>query len=649
MIEKMRFISLTGPRDDIDRVVEKYLLKYDIQLENAITELGSTTGLTPFRAADPYDDERRKVHQIFTDYKSIFEKIPEISFDRSETSEHVEACAESVDAIDRELQEMKAAGDKIRKEYEAVKEAYDTIRPFNGLDYDISRILKFKSVLFRFGRMPKAYFERFTNLAYDQVDSIQIKCHENDDYVWLVYFTPLGKKDRTDAIYSSMHFERLYIPDEFIGTPKAVSEKLENQLNSVQKQLDEYETRVSDFLSAHAEELRRDAAYLDAYEHIFSVRRYAAYTKHDEHMFYIICGWMPEKEARKLDPEIEKDKNVFALVGDSSRTTKSKPPTLMKNPKILKPFEMYTRMYGLPDYKEIDPTWLVAITYSFMFGFMFGDLGQGLCLLIGGLLLYLKTGNSLVGIIACCGVFSSLFGYMFGSVFGFEDIIPAHWLRPSEAMMQIPGIGRLNVVFVVAIALGMGIILFCMLLNVINSWKAGTLGEMLFSSNGIAGMIFYGAIVLTIVLFVSGKTLPASGLLAVLVIVPLLLQFFKEPLTRIIEKKKKSPEEEKTGPVMFFVQGFFELFEVLLSYFSNTLSFVRVGAFAISHAAMMNVVLMLSGAESGNPNMVGIVLGNLFVCGMEGLVVGIQVLRLEYYELFSRFYRGTGREFKANI
>ena len=97
---------------------------------------------------------------------------------------------------------------------------------------------------------------------------------------------------------------------------------------------------------------------------------------------------------------------------------------------------------------------------------------------------------------------------------------------------------------------------------------------------------------------------------------------------------------------MFFVQGFFEMFEVLLSYFSNTLSFVRVGAFAVSHAAMMEVVLMLAGVESGNPNWAVVVLGNLFVCGMEGLIVGIQVLRLEYYELFSRFYHGTGRAFK---
>ena len=98
---------------------------------------------------------------------------------------------------------------------------------------------------------------------------------------------------------------------------------------------------------------------------------------------------------------------------------------------------------------------------------------------------------------------------------------------------------------------------------------------------------------------------------------------------------------------MFLVQSFFELFEIMLSFLSNTLSFVRIGAFAVSHAAMMGVVLMLAGAESGgNINWFIIVLGNLFVCAMEGLIVGIQVLRLEYYEMFSRFYKGSGREFR---
>ena len=131
--------------------------------------------------------------------------------------------------------------------------------------------------------------------------------------------------------------------------------------------------------------------------------------------------------------------------------------------------------------------------------------------------------------------------------------------------------------------------------------------------------------------------------LAVMFGVPLLLILFKEPLTKKIEKRAEGMEESKA---MFLVQGFFELFETLLSYFSNTLSYVRIGAFAVSHAAIMEVVLMLSGAENGTPNLFGVILGNVIVCALEGLIVGIQVLRLEYYEMFSRFYKGSGREFK---
>ena len=116
-----------------------------------------------------------------------------------------------------------------------------------------------------------------------------------------------------------------------------------------------------------------------------------------------------------------------------------------------------------------------------------------------------------------------------------------------------------------------------------------------------------------------------------------------QPLSSLIIKHKA---KLNTSKAMFITQAFFELFETMLSYFSNTLSFVRIGAFAVSHAAMMEVVMMLSGAEKGAPNWVVVILGNLFVCAMEGLIVGIQVLRLEYYEMFSRFYKGSGKEFK---
>jgi V/A-type H+-transporting ATPase subunit I len=232
---------------------------------------------------------------------------------------------------------------------------------------------------------------------------------------------------------------------------------------------------------------------------------------------------------------------------------------------------------------------------------------------------------------------------MFGSVFGFEDVIEAVWLHPAAAMTNLPFIGQLNTVFIVAVAFGMFLNMLVMIFQIINAAKEKDKGNLWFSHNGVAGLVFYGFLVLTIVLYMTGHKVPGNILLAIFLGGPILVFLFKEPLTNIVEKNHKKIEE---GKVMFFVQGFFELFETMLSYFSNTLSYVRVGAFAVSHAAMMEVVLMLSGVFDGNTNWAGVVLGNLVVCGMEGLIVGIQVLRLTYYEMFSRFYKGTGREFK---
>ena len=145
------------------------------------------------------------------------------------------------------------------------------------------------------------------------------------------------------------------------------------------------------------------------------------------------------------------------------------PPTKLENPKVFKPFEMFIKMYGLPAHDEMDPTMFVALTYTFIFGAMFGDLGQGFCLFAIGGILYLTKKINLAGIISIAGIFSMFFGFMFGSIFGFEDIIEAHWLRPVSAMTNLPFIGQLNTVFVVAIAFGMALNILVMIFNIINA------------------------------------------------------------------------------------------------------------------------------------------------------------------------------------
>lgn len=637
MIEKMKFLSLTAPKTEFDRVVDSYLSKYEIHLENALSELRSVKDLRPFVETNPYREEWKLANDLVQNLPAQNTPVRELS---------LEEAVDAVRSIRQTLAQLNDREAELEKQLETYTASYEQVAPFTQLNYDISSILHFRCIKFRFGRISLEYFEKFQSFVYDAVDTILFKCREDEEYVWLVYFTPAPCADKVDAIYASMHFERLFLPDDYEGTPKEAAQLLEEKIAGVKADLESIRKERQSVLESRREELTGAAERLNRYTRNFDVRKLAACTNHDDNTFFILCGWMTARDAAAFQKESESDKDLFLILEPDHNDILSKPPTKMRNPGIFRPFEMFIQMYGLPDYNEIDPTILVAITYSVFFGFMFGDMGQGLCLLIGGFLLYRAKKMNLAAIISCCGFFSTIFGFLFGSIFGFEDIINAAWLRPGEAMTTLPFIGRLNTVFVIAVALGMGIIILTMILNIINSIRAHDPEKTWFDTNGAAGLVFYAAMASVIVLFMTGHPLPAGIVLAVMFGIPLLLMFFKEPLTALVEKKAAAIEG---GKGMFVVQGFFELFEVLLSYFSNTISFVRVGAFAVSHAAMMEVVLMLAGYESGSASSVNwlvVVLGNVFVCGMEGLIVGIQVLRLEYYELFSRFYRGTGRAFK---
>ena len=636
MIEKMKFLSITGPKADIDRVIDQYLSKYEIHLENALSELKTVSNLRPYMEINPYKTELQTSIELMASFHDSLPSTPPGKIS-------LEDAIQTVQSLDAELSKLSAEKEDLQKQLDTLKSSMNNLIPFTDLNYDVSSILHFQYVKFRFGRMPHEYYDKFMNYIYDTVDTVIHKCQEDAEYVWVVYFVPEVINHKIDAIYSSMHFERFFLPDEYEGTPLEAAHTLEEKITSLTAQIEALDKKMAETIDDRKDHLAAANKKLTTFSTNFDVRKLAACTIQKEHTFYILCGWMTAADAKAFQKDLEDDADTFCFVEDDHNNIISKPPTKLKNPGLFKPFEMFIQMYGLPSYGEIDPTILLGLSYSILFGFMFGDVGQGLCLLIGGFLLYRAKKMNLAAIISCCGFFSTIFGFLFGSVFGFETIIDPLWLRPKEASMQLPFVGSLSTVFVVAIGLGMGIILLTMVLNVVNSLRFHDVEKAYFDTNGIAGIVFYGAVVVTAVLFLSGHALPAAIVLIIMFVIPLLVIFFKEPLTAILEKKS---EVMPKGKGMFFVQGFFELFEVLLSYFSNTLSFVRVGAFAISHAAMMEVVLMLAGAEAGSPNWVIVVLGNLFVCGMEGLIVGIQVLRLEYYELFSRFYHGDGRAFK---
>lgn len=635
MIVKMKFINISGPRDDIDRVTEQYLSKYEIQLESALSELKTVDNLRPFVELNPYRDSLSIANQ----FVGLLENPDDITPD---TSLGLDEMFELVRRTNTDYLNMQEKKENYKKDIEECRNKQRDIAPFRPLDCKLQDVMHYKYINYRFGRIPIEYYHKMQKYLMNDLTAIFVEGERDESSVYGAYFVSPGESLKVDAVFRSLHFERITLNLVSDGTPADLYRELEKEIEETTKKINDLNKEVFQMLEDRAPQLVAAHQRLEEMSKNFDVRKMAARMQDNEEDSYILCGWMAENDVEKFLEETKDDDKIFIMVEEDKETYFGEPPTKLKNPKLFKPFEMYVQMYGLPAHNEMDPTIFVGLTYSFIFGAMFGDVGQGLLLALVGGLLYFWKKIPLAGIIGTAGVFSTFFGFMFGSIFGFEDIIDAVWLRPINSMTTLPFIGKLNTVFIVAVAFGMGVIIFTMILHIINALRSHDPGAAWFDVNGAAGLVFYASVVATIVLFMTGHKTPGGIVMAVMFGIPLLLILFKEPLTKKIQKRTDKMEE---GKAMFLVQGFFELFETLLSYFSNTLSFVRIGAFAVSHAAMMEVVLMLAGVEEGNPNWIIVILGNLFVCGMEGLIVGIQVLRLEYYEMFSRFYKGSGRAF----
>lgn len=641
MITKMSMVNITGPRDDIDRMSDQYLSHYDIHLENTLKELSDIRTLKPYTSPDPYKSLSQRIDDLLqlSPTEQNAAAIEPRSLDFDYIKRLVEQVEHDVKTEQEKLQE-------VNQEITQLTTDFNKYEPFEKIDYPLDDILIMKKVKFRFGRFTLLNYHKYKKYIENMVPAIFIPSKKVDGYVYGAYFTSAQDRQRVDALFFSLNWKRLYLPEEkgtFVEILSRFSEKME-KLKKEQKQL---ETTLRQAVQPISKELLEAKARLAQLSKAFGVRRYAAITRNEfakKETRYLLIGWMAETDAAQLVDQMKDDPNVTIYLEDYNDGNNIEPPTKLKNNFFTKPFRMITKMYGTPNYEEFDPTPLVALTYSLMFGAMFGDVGHGLLLMILGILGYIKKNLSGAKMFVPVGISSMIFGFLYGSIFGLEDVLPAIWLKPSEAMTSVPFFGTLNSIFIVSVCFGMFLILLTMTMNVYMRLKEGEKLEAIFDRNGVMGLIFYGLLVITLVLYMTGHAIPAFSLVLLVMLIALACIGFKEKIIHLITKSK---EKSSDGIVIQLITVFFEAFETLLSFISNTISFVRVGAFAISHGVMMGIVLMFAHLEGGHPNWLVFILGNLFVTGFEGLVVFIQVLRLEFYELFSHFFKGDGIEFKS--
>ncbi len=552
----------------------------------------------------------------------------------------VEEAYTEIEPIEQEVKQITDQLFQENKRLEQLKNSRKELEPVAAVNLDVEAFRRSRYMFSILGTMPSANIARL-QASLTRVPYVFLPLQQNHQnaVVWLA-----GSPDNADILERaarSAYLIPLQLMEDYQGTPEQVLKSLAVAIEDTQRNI----ARLNETLQRLAEtygsalqgllwKIRPSRMLTDA------ILRYSRLSR-----TYIIVGWVPSASLDELNRKIKqvsKD-SILSAIPQKECPDYQAIPVALSSSRLLAPFKPVMDAYGRPRYDEIDPTPLIAVTFPLLFGAMFGDVGQGLVLLVMGWLIAsrkVKPLNSLAslgGLIAVCGATATIFGFLYGSIFGVEDILPALWIRPMENIMTI---------LLVAIGGGVALLSIGFLIGMYNAWRSRNWGRLFFDHNGLAGFVLYWSL-LGLIVPLLGPALPIPSIvLVILAVISSIVILLSEALKHLVEGYRPLLND---GIGAYAIQSFFELFETLIGFLSNSLSYVRVGAFAVAHAGLSAVIFIL--AEMVSPGQgiaywLVVVLGNLFIIGFEGLIVGIQTMRLEYYEFFSKFFTGGGMRYE---
>jgi len=502
-----------------------------------------------------------------------------------------------------------------------VEELSRALDDFANLNLDLSLLQGEKQFLdIQIGVVPSSGLRQLEEAA-KLAEHITYSFHEKEGNAHVVIVGPRGQRENEiKAVLDTAGFRKLTIPPELRNEPEEVRRELAQRREDVLAKRGDHIREITEFASAVAGELTQVQATLAMaapFVELETAARSSGYLS-------VVSGWIPARDIRRTEQQIaNKLSNPFRLaIRDPRPAERSSVPTVMLRGRLLAPFAELVKQYGIPRYGEVDPTLLFALTFILMFGMMFGDIGHG-ATIMGAAWLGRKRLKSFTPFVVAAGGAAVLFGLAYGSIFGYEELVHPLWIAPlSDPILMLK----------VAVGWGIGFIVMVTALSIHNRIVDRDYLGALFESNGVASIVLYLSLLYAVYeLFSRGESGVLSLSAAVLSLATLMAWKWRET---------RAPVAERVLVV------FVETLETITSYFSNTLSFLRVTAFSLNHVALAIAVFTLADTMSATGYWVTVVLGNIFILVLEGAIVTIQALRLEYFEGFSRFFSGDGREFR---
>lgn len=562
--------------------------------------------------------------------------VAPVSFDEA----HIQALLEEVEAkhrqIDDRIQGLLRNSGLLGKEASRLR-SY----PAQGTPLDAIRQLSLLYVVT--GRLAPTLVPVAAAALGDQA----LVLHDNDDPARrgnVLVLTSRPKRWAVDAELAKIGFAKDEPPEQAHGSAGEETKALDNRIEAVRTDIEAARRETTALMATYGGPLlaarRQLAGTLAVLRAQQSFGRSA--------LLYCVSGWVPrehEAAVRRLVDEVTGGTGLVEVIEperDSRvREGREAVPVKFAPNRWLRPFQGLITNFGAPRYNEIDPSLFVALSFVIMFGIMFGDVGQGMCIALLGLWLRHTRLPSLAAfrdggiLLLLCGLSATAFGFFYGSVFGYENprVFKPLWLSPLHDVTRLLG---------TAIVLGIVCISLAIVINILNRVRNRRWFESVFDKFGVLGIIFYwGALGIGLKAARAGE-LNAAQFVG-LVIAPLALLFVREPLHNLLHRRKALH-----GDIFSFVlEACIETMETVTAFLGSTVSFVRVGAFALSHAALclaiysvVDIIQRLPGG--GLWSLLVLIFGNLLVIFMEGMVAMIQGIRLEYYELFSKYFAGDG-------
>lgn len=554
-----------------------------------------------------------------------------------------------------ELEKKKAAAEDRETELKRYSDALQSLE-ISGVSADELRNLRYFECLT--GIMPLRFVPELRKALDGMLATAEIrKLGAKEASVIVLALKEEAEKVR--GTLKSVFFSEVEIPERYSVATEDAMDEIELELWSLREENALLKGEENALRSKTRKLYRHWSVMLEAHLRVLAAMKLFGKTASTTY----ISGWVPKKSAamiaEKLSAELD-GRLIYDISspedekGEASEIVKSglgTVPTKFDHPSFLKPFEPLVTTYGYPEYNGIDPTLFVAITFLILFGMMFGDVGQGaVFILLGAVMAFSKklyllrdTGK----LFMCVGVSAVFFGFMYGSVFGSEELIPALWLHPAEDSIKLIA----SAIFVGTLVLTLGIFLNVWQAILRKNWR-----EAIFGQWGLLSSVFYWTAIALFYYMGVRKGSISVGLAVLMLIVPIAAVLFGDIIWGLIAKRKaikEALEEREKEEEEGLAEQLFKPVEIILSLMTNTISFMRVGAFGMNHAVMMSVVYILanvgggwSGAAANGASrtsyIMSVIIGNLFVMLLEGLIVFIQCLRLEYYEFFSKFFGGSG-------